>query len=355
MKGARAVVVCLTGGGTAGHVTPHFALLPGMQKRGWRPFYIGSSGIEKSLVEGQGIPFHAIATGKLRRYFSLKNFLDIFKVGFGCVQALSVLLRMRPDVVFSKGGFVAVPVAAAAWLLRIPVVSHESDYTPGLATKIIAKFARIVYTFPDTKKYLPATAVQVGTPIREELFRGDKAKGLKFCGFDSAETIPTYLFMGGSQGAQRINESLREMLPDLVKEARVIHLAGAGKLLDFQNPRYKGFEFVKDELKDLFAAADFVVSRSGANSIFELLAVNKPMLLIPLEIGSRGDQVVNAASFEKNGWAMILRETELNAETLRSAMKGLASRAETMRAKQREYSSREASERVLGVLAEVMK
>ncbi len=344
----------MTGGGTAGHVTPHFALMPGIKQRGWRAFYVGSNGLEKPLVEAQGIEFKAVATGKLRRYFSIQNFFDLFKVGVGLVQAFFILLFKRPHVVFSKGGFVAVPVAWAAWLLRIPVVSHESDVTPGLANRLIAPFAqRIVYTFPETKKYLPAkSSVHAGTPIRAELFDGDVRVGAKVAGFDPGEKLPTVLVMGGSQGAQRINDALKEILPRLLESARVIHIHGKGKSIGFTHPRYKGFEFVSGELKDLFALADVVVSRAGANSIFEFLALRKPMLLIPLEQGSRGDQVINAESFAEKGWARILLERDLDAQTLLAAIAELQRDAGSIREKQSQFSAREAADKILNLLAE---
>jgi len=254
--------ICLTGGGTAGHVVPHFALYPEMQARGWEVFYIGSKAIEKGLVEAKGIPFKTITAGKLRRYFSLKNLIDIFKVGFGCLQAFVILLIDRPNVVFSKGGFVAVPVALAAWILCIPVVSHESDVTPGLANKIIKRFAKkLLVTFPETVKLLGGNAVHVGTPIRKELFNGDHAKGIAMCGFKNAD-LPTILVMGGSQGAQRINEALSDSLEILVRNYRIVHLCGAGKALDFKHERYRSFEYVSEGLEDLFAIADVVISRA---------------------------------------------------------------------------------------------
>ncbi len=348
--------VCLTGGGTAGHVTPHFALVPGMKARGWGMFYVGGAGLEKPLVEAQGIAFKTIATGKLRRYLSLKNLVDLFKIAFGLVQALLILIARRPSVVFSKGGFVSVPVAWAAWLLRIPVVSHESDVTPGLATKLIAPLAKkIVFTFAETAKYLPANAERVGTPVRAELFAGDRAKGLALCGFDPSEPLPTWLVMGGSQGSQRLNDALLAILPELAKTARVIHLTGKGKTLAYAHPRYRGFEFVTAELPDLYAASDLVLSRAGANSIFEFLALRKPMLLIPLEIGSRGDQVVNAASFVKSGWAEVLRETELTAASLAMKMGELEAGREGIMAKQQSFDGRDAAEKILGVLEAVAR
>lgn len=341
----------MTGGGTAGHVTPHFALLPSIRERGWDVFYIGSDGLEQGLVEAQGIPFKSVATGKLRRYASFKNVVDIFKVAWGCLQAFVILRQNRPDVVFSKGGFVAVPVAFAAWLLGIPVVSHESDLTPGLANRLIARVAhKIIYTFAETGKYLPATSEHVGSPVRAELFSGDRSQAISLCGFDQHEEIPTLLVMGGSQGAQRINATLEAILPELLMTMRVVHLTGKGKALAFQHPRYRGFEFVSEELKHLFALGDFVLSRSGANSIFELLALNKPMLLVPLEAGSRGDQVLNARSFAQNSWAMVLRENELTPASLQAALAQLQVVAPEMRQRQASFTGRDAVAKILTVI-----
>lgn len=259
----RTPLLCLTGGGTAGHVTPHFALLPAIRERGWQVMYVGSNGIERQLVEAQGIEYHTVATGKLRRYASVRNALDVLKVLLGCLQAFWVLGRRRPDAVFSKGGFVAVPIAWAAWLWRIPVISHESDLTPGLANRLIAPVAkRLVYTFPETGKYLRGRGEAVGTPIRPELFTGDKAVGATLCGFTTTDSLPTILVMGGSQGAQRLNSALAEILPWLVEHARVVHLTGKGKGLGFSHSNYRAFEFVQDELKHLYALADVVVSRA---------------------------------------------------------------------------------------------
>ncbi len=340
----------MTGGGTAGHVTPHFALAPEFDKKSWSYFYIGSRGIEKDLVTSRGIRFYTISTGKLRRYLSLDNLLDVFKVLLGCVQAFFILLFHRPSVVFSKGGYVAVPVAVAARILFIPVVSHESDVTPGLATKIIAKFAkRMIYTFPATGKYLASSALQTGTPIRPELFDGNRKLGLKFCGFSPSE-LPVILVMGGSQGAMKINAALESILPELVKNYRVIHLTGAGKGLSFKHENYAGFEYLKDELSDVIAAADIVVSRSGANSIFEFLALRKPMLLIPLEEGSRGDQVLNAGEFEKSGWARVLREKELTADKLHAAIQALLAEKDVMKRAQERFDGVRAASTIVDVL-----
>lgn len=312
------IKIVLTGGGTAGHVMPHIAMLPFYKKKGWDVHYVGSSGIEKTLIEKEGIPFHEIPAGKLRRYISFQNFIDIFKVVFGVIKSIYFLVKIRPKLVFSKGGFVSVPVALGAWLLRIPVYSHESDLTPGLANKIINPFARLIfYCFPDTGKFLDKHKSKfVGLPIRNELKEGDIKAGYEMCGFESNPSQKVLLFMGGSLGAQKINEVLESALPELLKKYQVIHLTGKGKGIHFKGKGYKSFEFLGSELKDIFAITDLVVSRAGANSIFEFLALNLPMVLIPLEVGSRGDQVDNSMCFESHGLAKLIREKDLEKSSL---------------------------------------
>jgi UDP-N-acetylglucosamine--N-acetylmuramyl-(pentapeptide) pyrophosphoryl-undecaprenol N-acetylglucosamine transferase len=316
--------IILTGGGTAGHVMPHIAMLPHYQAAGWDIHYIGSSGIERELAERAGLPFHTIQTGKLRRYFSWQNLLDVGRLGIGVIQSLFYLFRLKPQLVFSKGGFVSVPVACAAWILRIPVVSHESDLTPGLANRLIKPFCRMIFhAFPETSRYLQgARAEAVGIPVRQQLLAGLREEGRTLCGFAGPE-LPTLLVMGGSSGAERINKCLAEILPELVTRFYIIHLTGRGKGLAFEHPRYKAFEYVNEGLEHLLALADAVVCRAGANSLFELRALAKPMLLIPLEIASRGDQVDNAKSFASHGWALILRETEMDGPRLQAAIERL--------------------------------
>ena len=306
------IKICLTGGGTAGHVMPHFALLPELTSRHYDPFYIGGRGIEEELIKATSMPFHRISAGKLRRYFSLENFIDIFKVATGFVQALLILRSQRPALVFSKGGFVSVPVALAAWILDIPVVTHESDLTPGLATKIISRIAaKVIYAFPETKPYLPRDAELVGIPVRAELLKGKPIAGQKLCGFDEAvHQQPVILVTGGSLGALSLNRLVETTLPQLLEQYYVIHLTGRGKQFEFDHPRYKSFSYVKDELPNLLALATIVVARAGANTIFEMLALHKPMLLVPLKVGSRGDQVLNAESFEKSGWSKTLLQED---------------------------------------------
>ena len=316
--------IILTGGGTAGHVTPNIALLPRLKAEGFNVLYIGSiKGIEKELITKEGIEYRAISSGKLRRYFDLKNFTDPFRVIRGYFQARGIMKRYKPDIVFSKGGFVAVPVTMAAKSLKIPVISHESDMTPGLANKLAAPFAtKICCNFPETLKYLPkGKGVLSGSPIREELLKGDKEKGLELLGFDGAK--PVLLIIGGSLGAQHINEAVRRVLDKLLAGFNIVHICGKGNVDESLSEKkgYRQFEYVNKELKDLFAAADIFISRAGANAICELLALKKPNLLIPLSLSaSRGDQILNAESFEKQGFSMVLKEEDMTDESLIEAV-----------------------------------
>lgn len=316
--------IVLTGGGTAGHVTPNIALLPRLKELGYDVHYIGSyNGIEKTLMEGCQIPYYGISSGKLRRYFDLKNFSDPFKVLKGFSEASKLLKKLKPDVVFSKGGFVSVPVVIAAKQLRIPVIIHESDMTPGLANKLsIPAASKVCCNFPETISHLPkGKAVLSGSPIRQELLTGDRTKALQFTGLSG--TKPVLLIIGGSLGSVVVNEAVRSILPKLLKKFEIIHLCGKGKLdqtLTALNG-YVQYEYISDELKDLFALSDIVISRAGANSICEFLALRKPALLIPLSAAaSRGDQILNAHSFEKQGYASVLEEEQLSGDSLYEAL-----------------------------------
>lgn len=319
--------IVLTGGGTAGHVTPNIALLPKLKDLGYDIHYIGSyQGIEKKLIEACDIPYYGISSGKLRRYFDLKNFSDPFKVIKGFSEASKLLKELQPDVVFSKGGFVSVPVVIAAGQRKIPVVIHESDMTPGLANKLsFPSASKVCCNFPETMAHLPkGKAVLTGSPIREELLKGNREKALAFTGLSG--TKPVLLIIGGSLGSVVVNEAVRSVLPELLKRFDVIHLCGKGKLdqtLTALNG-YVQYEYISDELKDLFALSDIVISRAGANSICEFLALRKPSLLIPLSAAaSRGDQILNARSFERQGYAAVLEEEELNGESLLKALQTL--------------------------------
>ncbi len=316
--------IVLTGGGTAGHVTPCIALLPALKKEGYDIHYIGSqNGIERKLIEEYGIPYYGISSGKLRRYFDPKNFSDPFRVMKGYFEAKKLLKRLKPDVVFSKGGFVSVPVVFAARKLKVPAIIHESDMTPGLANKLAIPAAKkICANFPETLQHLPAEkAVLTGTPIRTELFSGNKIRGLDYCGFTANR--PVIMIIGGSTGSRAINEVIRGMLPTLLRDYQVIHICGKDNLDDKLTnlSGYVQFEYCKKELSDLFAAADLVISRAGANAICELLALKKPNILIPLPLkSSRGDQILNAESFERQGYSYVLKEEDLSVANLLQAI-----------------------------------
>ncbi len=312
--------IVMTGGGTAGHVTPNIALIPELIKRNYEIHYIGSEmGIERKLIEEYGIPYYSVSTGKFRRYFDIKNFTDPFKVIKGIREASALMKKIKPDVVFSKGGFVSVPVVLAADKKKIPCVIHESDMTPGLANKIcIPHAAKVCTNFPEAASNIPdGKAVVSGTPIRSELYNGSRAKGLEFCGF--SDDKPVVLVVGGSLGATAVNQIVREALPELLKKYNVIHLCGEGKRdSDLDGIKgYAQYEYVKKELSDMMAAADLVISRAGANAICELLALKKPNILIPLpQSQSRGDQILNAQSFKKQGYSAVLNEENLTPEKL---------------------------------------
>ncbi len=316
--------IVLTGGGTAGHVTPNIALMPSLKEKGYEISYIGSyEGIEKQLIEDIGIPYYGIATGKFRRYFDLKNFSDIFRVMKGYKEAKAILRQIKPDVVFSKGGFVAVPVVRAAAGLKIPCVIHESDMTPGLANKLCIPVAKkICCNFPETINSMPREkTILTGSPVRKELTEGDRQKGLEFCGFDGNK--PVLMIIGGSQGAQSVNETVRESLPKLLEIFDVVHLCGKDKVdnMMLNVDGYKQYEYIKEELKDIFAMADIVISRAGANAICEILELKKPNVLIPLSSGSRGDQILNAESFEASGFSEVIREEALDPSMLTETVK----------------------------------
>ena len=312
--------IVLTGGGTAGHVTPNIALLPRLKDLDYEVFYMGSyDGIEKKLIEDFDIPYYGIATGKFRRYFDPKNFSDPFRVVKGMREARKYLKEIKPDVLFSKGGFVSVPVVRAASSLGIPCIIHESDMTPGLANKLCIPVAKkVCCNFPETLEMLPAKkAVLTGSPIRQELSQGDKKAAYELCGFDSSK--PVIMVVGGSLGSAAINQAVRDILPDLLKDFQVVHLCGKEKVdnLLLTTKGYKQFEYVRSEMKDIFAMADIVISRAGANAISELLSLKKPNILIPLPASSsRGDQILNAKSFESQGFSIVIDEDDLTKKLL---------------------------------------
>ena len=350
----------MTGGGTAGHVTPNIALMPALQKEGYEISYIGSyDGIEKRLIEEQNIPYYGISSGKLRRYFDVKNFSDPFKVLKGYGQSIKLLKRIKPDVVFSKGGFVSVPVVLAARHCHIPAIIHESDITPGLANRIaIPKATKICCNFPETLKYLPADkAVLTGSPIRSNLFTGDKERAFALCKFED-HSKSTLLVVGGSSGSKVINTAIRNLLPELIKTYNIIHLCGKGnvdnELLDTIG--YTQFEYADEELSDMFALADLVISRAGANAICELLALHKPNILIPLSAAaSRGDQILNANSFRSQGFSYVLEEEELTNTTLLEAIEHVCRKRDDYITAMEESNTHNSIETIVGLIKDATK
>lgn len=349
--------IVFTGGGTAGHVTPNLALIKEFTADGWTINYIGSAdGIEKGMIQNIGIPFHAVNSGKLRRYFSLKNMLDPFKILIGIVQSFWLFHKLKPDVVFSKGGFVAFPVVVGAWLNRIPVVAHESDMTPGLANRLCFPFVnKICLTFDAGKKHFKRQdKINVtGTPIRQQLFEGNKLRGLELCGFNSDK--PCLLVIGGSLGAGSINQSVRAALGELLKEYQVIHLCGKGKIDASLNSLagYRQFEYANDELADLFAISSVIISRAGANSLYEILALGKPHILIPLSAQvSRGDQIQNARYFQGLGISVVIQDKSLNAETLLSGLQEVMKNQLDIDKKIRALKIKSATDKIVAIIKE---
>lgn len=317
--------IAFTGGGTAGHVIPNLPLMDLARAQGFQIVYFGAkNAFEEQFIRQKNIPFYPIACGKLRRYFSLKTLLEPFKIFLGIGQAYRSLKRLKIQLVFSKGGFVAFPVVVAAWLARIPVIAHESDKTPGLANRLSYPFVSLICVSFDTTLALfknAKKAIVTGTPIRTSLLEGDSQKGLDFCQFDNHK--PCILVMGGSMGAQALNTFIRRSLKPLTASYNIIHLCGKGKIdpAYLHHSGYKQLEYADENLNDLLAAARIIISRAGANALFEILALKKPHILIPLpKKASRGDQIENAFYFAEKGVSLVLEEEALSENRLVEAL-----------------------------------
>lgn len=351
--------IVLTGGGSAGHVTPNLALIPELKKQGYDIHYIGTEkGIERGLIENvAGVSYHAVKSGKLRRYFSIENFKDPFKVIYGAFQAFRLIGKLKPDVLFSKGGFVSVPVVIGAWLNGVPAVCHESDLTPGLANRICALFCKkVAVTFPECRDAIGEKAVLTGTPMRRELFEGSRARGLSLIGAKGDK--PVLLMMGGSLGAQSVNKVLREALPELTGWLHVFHLCGKGNLEQslLQTPGYTQMEYLSGGLPDALAATDLVLSRAGSNAICEFHALKKPMLLVPYPKGaSRGDQILNAKSLEKRGLCHVLLQENLNKESLIKAVHNLYDARRALDTAMAKHPAAEGTQAVLKLIQDHQK
>lgn len=326
--------ILFAGGGSAGHVTPSIAVIERLRSEGWDVRYVGSrTGIEREIISRLGIPYFNIPTGKLRRYFSWQNFLDPFLVIAGMFKSLFICVRERPDIVFSKGGFVAVPVVVSAWLCRIPVICHESDVTPGLANRLCFPFCRyICVNFPQTAEHLPGEKVIIsGTPVRDEVINGDPAAGRR--AFGLSDHKPVLLVFGGSLGARAINENIRQALQALLEQFQIVHVVGSGNVVvELEDePDYHQCEYLYEGFGDALAAADIVISRAGANAIYELLLARKPHILIPLSgTSSRGDQIINANTFAASGVSLVIAEEELSRDKLLATIVNVRQRQETL-------------------------
>ncbi len=351
--------IILTGGGTAGHVTPNLALIPTLKKEGWEIHYIGTAdGIERKLVEQvEGVTYHCVKSGKLRRYFDLKNFTDPFKVLAGCFESAALVRKIKPDIVFSKGGFVSVPVVYGAKLSGVPVLLHESDMTPGLANRLTAPFAKAMCcTFPEAAKAAGSKGRVTGTPLRAELFQGSREQGIKT--FSLTDSRPVLMVIGGSSGAQAINKAVREALPKMTSCFQVLHLCGKGNLdAEYEGMKnYHQYEYLNEDLKHAYACADVLISRAGSNVLCEILALKKPALLIPYpKEASRGDQILNAQSFEQRGLSRVLMQENMTAATLmENVINVYKSRGQLIDAMEREASS-DGVENVMALIRQYSK
>ena len=346
-----------TGGGTAGHITPNIALIPLLQQKGYTVHYIGrENGIERELIENMpGVTYHGISAGKLRRYSNIKNLTDPFRVMKGYFQSMALMKELKPAGVFSKGGFVSVPVVMVAGAHHVPVVIHESDMTPGLATKLCLPTAKkACTTFEKTAEILGEKGLCTGTPLRNELLHGSSEVARRLLGLDHK---PVILVMGGSLGAKAVNDQIRAVLPRLLPSFNVIHICGSGKLDEtLHYPGYVQREYINERLPDIMALADIVVSRAGSNSINEFLALHKPMLLIPLPAEhSRGDQLDNAEEFERRGYAKKMLEEEITADSLVCEIKNLFDERRRYAEAMEKSGSHLGREKVFGVIMEVME
>ena len=347
----RTVRILVTGGGSGGHVTPALATIDSIaalaeRDGGWRPafLYVGSyAGVERQMAEAAGLPFTAIATGKLRRsrhvlgHFSWRNLLDALKLPLGVLQALLTVIRFRPHVVLSTGGFVCVPPALAAWLLRVPVLTHEQTVQMGLANRIASRFAaRIALTYASARDDLPprlqAKTLLTGNPVRAAVFGGDPATARALSGFTDGDALPTVYVTGGAQGAQHVNRAVAEALPDLLEMCRIIHQCGRqatdgmsererlqqarAALPEHLQARYHVIDFIGEEIGHVYALADLVVGRAGAGTLAELFALGKPALLVPLVPTGGDEQRRNAQHAQEAGAAIVIEQADLTGARL---------------------------------------
>ena len=348
------ISVVFTGGGTAGHVMGNLSIMQVLKKQGIVTAYIGSKyGIEKDLITEKSFAYYEIATGKWRRYLSFKNFTDLFLIMKGIIDSFKILRLLSPKVIFSKGGFVSFPVVLAGWLLKIPVVIHEADLSFGLANRLALKLAKkICVSFPETlpisSKYFHKK-VETGLPLREEIFKGSKKRAMEIFNLKN-NGIPVLLIIGGSLGSKSLNEVVEELLPMWIDRYQIIHVHGNNFIPKFKHSFYHPYSFLNKEMADALLVADLVISRAGANSIAELLALRKVNLLVPLIKGSRGDQLLNAKKASEQGYSMIL--PELSKDRLATALEELEKNQEKFKLNLQEYHPLSATKIIAGLLKE---
>ncbi|HFK1680843.1 undecaprenyldiphospho-muramoylpentapeptide beta-N-acetylglucosaminyltransferase [Bacillus sp. SRB1LM] len=350
--------ILFTGGGTAGHVMINIVLIPKFMEKGWGVEYIGSqNGIEKLLV--QNVKYNIVSTGKLRRYWDLENFKDPFKIIKGCIQSYKLMKRIKPDVIFSAGGFVSVPVVIGAWMNKVPVIIREPDSTLGLANKIALPFTtKLCTTFPQTGENVSnEKKVYVGPIVREEIERGNVLRGRSYCKFKQDK--PVLLIMGGSQGAQWINDMVRKSLETLLLNFNIVHMCGKGKVdSSIGMEGYMQFEYIGEELPHILNMSSVVVSRAGSTAISELLFLKKPMLLIPLtNSSSRGDQVLNAEYFSRQGYAEVILQDRVSTNTFIHAVNKLYTNKERYIQNMNGYkkTNNEGIHQLIDIINEVVK
>lgn len=344
--------IVLTGGGTAGHCIPHIAILPYIKNNFDEIYYIGSEdGIEKNIITNAKIPYFAIPCAKFNRSITAKNLIMPIKVASGIIRAGKILDKLKPDVVFSKGGYVSVPTVIAAKKRKIPVIAHESDLTMGLANKITSKYCKKILTsFPETAKTVK-NGEYVGSPIRKSIYSANKAEALKVFGFSGNK--PIILITGGSQGSQTINKAVRDALPELLPKFDIIHICGKNNLVDSLTAKgYYQVEFL-NKIENAFSCASVCVTRAGSNTLFELLSLKIPCVLIPLPKGnSRGDQVLNAAYFQKKGLVSVLPQENLTSDSLAFTINSIHANRVNISSNFEKYPVKDASRLISRILAD---
>jgi UDP-N-acetylglucosamine--N-acetylmuramyl-(pentapeptide) pyrophosphoryl-undecaprenol N-acetylglucosamine transferase len=352
--------ILVTGGGSAGHISPALAIIKTIEEMAaepgvdWKPRFLyigGKRGLEKGQVEAAGIPFVGVETGKLRRYFSSENFTDMARIPVGVLQAMWHVHAFKPDVVLATGGYVAVPPVIAGMIGRRPIITHEQTVQIGLANRINARFAtRIGLSWESALEELSPALRQkasvVGNPVRPAIFGGSREAALQFCNFDAQDDVPTLYLTGGSQGARILNRAVEDVLPELLQLCRVIHQCGqqpkndeqdfdrleraAAQLPPHLRSKYFYTRFVREEINHVFALSDLVLSRAGAGTVTELCALGKAAIYVPLVPTGGDEQTRNAQMCERVGAATIIKQSEVNGQRLLDTVKTLLSQPQQL-------------------------